>query len=123
MPAALDSTVAGGAVPAAASNATVVQGQPESIGQATSNQACLVTGVGCGSTGPHLPWLRYAIAGGVVVVVAAVLTTTLLTRRRMPPPAYPNAQLYPPGSAGSSGPAPTRPAPKPADDDPLGHLW
>jgi len=121
VPSAPGTPLAPSSVPASASNATVVQGQPESIAQAGSNQACLVSGVGCPTLGPHLPWLRYAIVGGGIAVVAAVVAVALVTRRKLPPPAYPNAQLYPPG--GAAGAPPVRPAPKPAEDDPLGHLW
>lgn len=109
--------------PAAASNATVVQAQPESVGQATSDQRCLVTGLGCPTAGAGVPWLRYAIVGGLVVGLAGVLAAIVVARRTMPPPAYPNAQLYPPGATVSPAPAPTRPAPTPAEDDPLGNLW
>jgi hypothetical protein len=107
------------------SNTTTVQGSPESVAQATTDQNCLASGVGCpgsgGGRGPLGPLLVLA-----VVTVAIVLAVVLIAeRRRSPPPAYPNAGLYPPGARGGGGPGSPRPAtpPSPPPEDPLGHLW
>jgi hypothetical protein len=114
------------AAPAVVSNATYLQGSPESVGQATTDQNCLSTGVGCPSSGsPRGLFGLLLVAGGVgvVVVVAALL---IAERRRVPPPAYPNAGLYPPGAPTRPAVGPVRPpsrAPSPPEDDPLGHLW
>jgi hypothetical protein len=128
----------GGLTPASTSatnpvSSESIQGQPQSVSQATGSSQCLTTGSGCpasgGGGGPNLHNLFVAAIGGAVVVVVAVLAIVLVTeRRRMPPPAYPNANLYPPGAArsppGSSGfRAPGAPATPPAEEDPLDHLW
>jgi hypothetical protein len=127
----------GGLAPAVAAvaepvAATSVQGTPQTVSQAQSNQACLTTGVGCpaASSAPNLRGLfgelaAVGIAGVVVLVIAIVLVTE---RRRVPPPVYPNAGLYPPGSGSARPPAPAAGAPgsppaPPAEDDPLDHLW
>ena len=109
-----------------APNATYVQATPESVGKATTDQRCLSTGLGCPGNGPaRLPFGLIAI--GAAAVVAALLVALVAERRRTPKTPYPNAHLYPPGSAtpNSSGPAARRPASGPAtsEDDPLGHLW
>jgi len=107
---------------AGASNSTFVQGQPESVATAHSDQNCLVNAVGCGLPGaPQVP-LRLIVAAGVGVVAVAAVGTTLLARRRPPRSVYPNSALYPPGAAGTGTPRPA-PAPPPTEDDPLGHLW
>jgi len=56
------------------------------------------------------------------VIVGGLLVSQ---RRRMPPPAYPNAALYPPGTAarGARRTGPTTSEPTPDEDDPLQHLW
>jgi len=116
-----------GSAPAsgAGSNATFVQGSPESVGQATTDQRCLTTGVGCpGAGSPKLPVGLLAL--GAVVVIVILLVAVVTERRRVPAPPYPNARLYPPGGPSLAGPTePRRPAPAspPSEDDPLGHLW
>jgi len=116
-------TMAPAASPSAsASNSTFVQGQPESVATAQSDQNCLVNAVGCGLPGaPQIP-VRLIVAAGVGVVAVAAVSATLLARRRPPRPVYPNSALYPPGAAGTGTPRPA-PAPPPTEDDPLGHLW
>ncbi len=126
-PAAAFGPAAPAAAPAAtAANTTYVQGSPESVTQASTDQGCLARDVGCPLASP-----RHGILGLVVVVAAAATVAVLLAvvvaeRRRLPPPVYPNAALYPPGLAGTASPAggrrPDRPN-APADDDPLRHLW
>jgi hypothetical protein len=107
---------------------TPVQGVPESVGTAQSQQNCLISGVGCPSAAgkPAVPvFLLGVLAVAVLSVVVAVMVTE---RRRLPPPAYPNAKLYPPGAATSAPPlassrsAADRPPP-PEEDDPLSNLW
>jgi hypothetical protein len=108
------------------SNATSLQGGPESLAQAATEQNCLASGVGCPSAGPSrgLPWELMVLGGGAAAVV--LLAVVIAERRRLPPPAYPNSTLYPPGPASAGAPGgvrrPGAPAPPP-DDDPLGHLW
>jgi hypothetical protein len=107
-------------------NATSVQGGPESLAQATTDQNCLASGFGCPSGSAPRSLLAELLVVAVGTVAAAVAVALVAERRRMPPPPYPNATLYPPGPA-SPGPVdgirrPTSPIP-PADDDPLGHLW
>ncbi len=113
-------------------SATTVQGTPTSVGQATTDQTCLTAGTGCPSL-PGVPakLLRPLIVLGIAAaVVAAVVVSAVAVvaeRRRVPPPVYPNANLYPPGAAGTAPRAPARrapdaPPPEP-DEDPLGHLW
>lgn len=130
----------GGSAPAAGATSPTVpseslQGQPQSPSQAEATQNCLESGSACPATvagpSPSAPhWWRgllgLAILGSIVAVLVAAVVV-VAERRRMPPPVYPNAGLYPPGTAGrlpSSGRArgPDDP-PAPADDDPLGHLW
>jgi hypothetical protein len=110
--------------PAATGNTTFVQGQPETVGTARSDEACLVADAGCPSgKGPGLP-VRLLILGGAVAVVGAILAAAVVSRRRPAPPVYPNAVLYPPGAVG--GPVAAQspaPPPTPAEDDPLSHLW
>jgi hypothetical protein len=112
---------------------TSLQGSPMSPDDAVSDQGCLISGTGCpsasGGSGSN-PLPREIFEGGVVVGGIAVLVALVVVvteRRRMPPPAYPNANLYPPGTARAE-PRPTngRPAPSPSpppEEDPLGHLW
>lgn len=112
--------------PAASANSTSVQGGPESVGQATTDQNCLAGGVGCPVAGsPRGPWGALILLGAVVVV-AAVAAVLIVDRRRIPPPKYPNASLYPPAGRSAAspdvGPRPTPPTP-PGEDDPLSHLW
>jgi len=121
-----------GAAPAVSSaavgtNATYLQGGPMSVGQATTDQKCVATGLACpagsGSRG-YLGTVLVLTGVGAAVVIAVGL---VVARRRVPPPPYPNASLYPPGRTGGSPPTPPpRPAgppSPPAEDDPLGHLW
>ena len=111
---------------AAGPNATSLQGGPESLAQAVTDQNCLASGVGCPSAGPShgLPWELIVLGAGAAAVV--LLAVVITDRRRLPPPAYPNSALYPPGSAPASAPGgvrrPGAPGPPP-DDDPLGNLW
>ncbi|HTS32482.1 MAG TPA: hypothetical protein VMI55_00900 [Thermoplasmata archaeon] len=114
--------------PAAGSgNASYLQGSPESVGQATTDQGCLAHNLGCPSgAGPKSP-LRFALLVGAVAVVAVLAAVVIAERRRLPPPPYPNAALYPPGGPAAVGPPsagrrPGRPS-APPDDDPLNHLW
>lgn len=107
-------------------NSTYVQGQPESVAQATTDQNCLQTGVGCplaalGTRGILGAWL---VAAGVAIA-AVVVIALVAERRRLPPPPYPNAGLYPPGVAARPSTEPRRPEPPSptGEDDPLGHLW
>lgn len=106
---------------------TTVQGLPETVPSAQSQQNCLVTGSGCpvfpssGSGG--LRGLVGLLAVGVVVLVVAAAVLLVAGRRRMPPPAYPNAALYPPGTVRPGARAPPSPLPAPAEDDPLRNLW
>ena len=109
---------------------TTIQGAPETVPQAESDQQCLISGLDCPASGgaPSRPLLA---AVGVVVVVGAVGALIALVlvaeRRRVPPPTYPNANLYPPGAvAGVPYRRALRPGetpPPPAEEDPLDHLW
>ncbi|MGP8077602.1 MAG: hypothetical protein ACLQD8_01465 [Thermoplasmata archaeon] len=109
-------------IAASTNNSTFVQGQPESVAAAQSDQNCLVHGIGCGTSGgPNLP-LRLIVLAGVGSVAAAVIALALIARRRPPAPVYPNSALYPPGATSVGAPRPA-PPPKPAEDDPLGNLW
>jgi hypothetical protein len=106
---------------------TVVQGEPESVPAAQSQQACLLTGAGCPTGGSNGPVALHGLVGllavGVVVVVVIAAVLLIAERRRMPPPAYPNAALYPPGATPpGSRASPTTPSPPP-EDDPLRNLW
>ncbi len=124
------STVAGGP---AGTNATYVQGAPESPAQATADQYCLSTGLGCTTAPAGLRAFLSAllVAAAVVTVAALVAVLTVNRRRQLPPPVFPNASLYPPGAASARNvPAarpptnpPSPPPSSPEEDDPLGHLW
>jgi len=119
----LSPSVSGGADSAPA---TTVQGQPETVASAQSQQSCLLTGTGCpsGSTGPApLRGIVGLLAVGVVVVVVIAAVVLVAERRRMPPPAYPNAALYPPGTVAPRARAPPLTPPAPAEEDPLRNLW
>jgi hypothetical protein len=120
-------TGSGSAAPASApgSNATFLQGSPESVGQATTDQHCLTTGLGCPGIGSaRLPFGLLAV--GAAAVVAALLVAVVAERRRLPVAPHPNAKLYPPGGSANAGPTlvrrPVGGSP-PDGDDPLGHLW
>jgi hypothetical protein len=106
---------------------TYVQAQPESAQQAQTDQQCLATGVGCPASSPGTPRGLFGVlvVAGVVGVAVALVAVGTFSRRRLPPPVYPNASLYPPGTAVTGGPGggPTPPTPPPTEDDPLGHLW
>jgi hypothetical protein len=110
---------------------TTIQGTPESVAQAQSNQACLTSGVGCPPPAGGATPRGLLTTVGVVIVVAVVGALIALVlvaeRRRLPPPAYPNANLYPPGAvAVVRQRPPARPGetpPPPAEEDPLDHLW
>jgi hypothetical protein len=111
---------------ASGSNATSIQGGPESVTQATTDQHCLATGYGCTTVGAPsgLPGELVVVIG--VVAAGAVVAGLIAERRRIPPPTYPNAALYPPGPATPTGPGPVRrptPPSSPPEDDPLAHLW
>jgi hypothetical protein len=107
---------------------TTVQGGPETVGSAQSQQTCLLTGSGCpsggGPGGPTLRGLAGLLGLGVVVIVVVAVIVLVAERRRMPPPVYPNAALYPPGASrpGAKGSPPPNPAP-PVEEDPLRNLW
>ena len=112
--------------PAASSNATYLQGTPESVGQATTDQGCLTSGANCpGGAGPRGFLGAYLILAAVGAV-AVIATAMVASRRRIPSTPYPNAQLYPlaPATrlAANKGRPQAPPAP-PAEEDPLGHLW
>jgi len=111
---------------AAGGNSTSVQGAPVSVAQATADQNCLTTGLGCPTSGGPRNWFGALVVLGIGAVVAAVAVALIAERRKVPPPTYPNATLYPPGTA-STGPSDgnRRPGPPepPPPDDPLGHLW
>ncbi len=111
---------------AAGPNATYVQGTPESVRQATSDQSCLATGVGCPTVGgPGAPLGRWIALGGAASALVVVLVV-LAERRRIPAAPSPNAALYPTVTSSATAPVPPHrpgaPAP-PVEDDPLGHLW
>lgn len=118
---------------APSSNTTYVQGAPESPAQATADQNCLATGVGCPSgTGPLRGLFGLVVVVGAVAVVACLAAVLVVgQRRRLPPPVFPNAALYPPGTQrGGTPPTAAAPAasPKPEpvpseEEDPLSHLW
>lgn len=112
------------AVPATtANNSTFVQGEPESVGSAQSDQNCLTTGIGCSSPlGPRLPIRLLFLAGAGTIAVAAI-GLVVVSRRRPPAPVYPNSRLYPPGASAPAVAPPTNPPPKPDAEDPLSHLW
>jgi len=107
--------------------ATTVQGQPEAVDSAQSQQSCLLTGSGCpagsSTSGGGLRGLVGLAAVGALVVVVVALVILVAERRRMPPPVYPNAALYPPGNARPGTRAPPMEPPAPAEDDPLRNLW
>jgi hypothetical protein len=106
---------------------TTVQGEPESVGTAQSQQTCLLTDVGCPSgtapTGFSLRGIAGLLGVAVVVIVVVAAVALVAERCRMPPPAYPNAALYPPGAARPVGRVVTSKPPPPVEDDPLRHLW
>ncbi len=112
---------------AAATNSTYVQGEPESVGQATTDQQCLANGVGCPVAPGPRGLLGLLVVAGAAAVVAVLVAVVIAERRRVPPAVYPNASLYPPGAPAApstplGGRHPERPAPPP-EDDPLHHLW
>ena len=130
--------VAGGASPTATpsananASAVTVQGAPLELASVGPINHCLESGIGCPSNGsgsPLRPLAGILGLGIVVVAVAAVVGAALVVeRRRVPAPVYPNANLYPPGAAGSStlgrpARAPGAPPSTPSEDDPLNHLW
>ena len=106
---------------------TTVQGSPELVNQATTDNQCLLTGLSCpaaSGTGPLRNGLLTVGALAVVAtIVAALLIVAVSERRRMPPPTYPNARLYPPGADGTATTKPGTPAPPRPEEDPLDHLW
>ena len=107
---------------------TTVQGSPEFVTQATTNNQCLISGLNCpAASGPSGPLRNGLLTVGALAVVATIIAALLIVavaeRRRMPPPTYPNARLYPPGAAGTTTPKPGSPAPPRPEDDPLDHLW
>jgi hypothetical protein len=118
---------AAAAAPASGTNSTYLQGNPESVGQATTDQNCLATGLGCPSAGVPRGPLGALLVVGAAVVLGVVLLAVIVERRRPPAPSYPNAALYPPGASSAAprgGSArPEEPPVPPADDDPLKHLW
>jgi hypothetical protein len=128
---ATDAVLGGGITPAlepAASdaNATTIQGSPESVTQATTDQGCLAGGVGCPTLGNPRGLGPLLLVGVGAVVVTVIAIALVAERRRMPRTPYPNAGLYPPGPAGTGAPGPIRrpqPPQAPAADDPLSHLW
>lgn len=114
------------ATPGAGSNATYLQGAPESVAQATTDQNCLARGVSCPATAGPRGLLGPLVVLGVVGVAVVLAVAVIAERRRVPPPAYPNAGLYPPGSASAAPPRVrdgTVPPLPPAEDDPLANLW
>ncbi len=105
---------------------TPVQGVPMAVGQAQSDQGCLISGGTCASPAGKGPAPVFLLGLLGAAVLAAVLVVAVTERRRMPPPVYPNATLYPPGaSAPAKDTATTGPVrrPAPAEDDPLSNLW
>ncbi|MGA8276320.1 MAG: hypothetical protein WB852_08530 [Thermoplasmata archaeon] len=106
---------------------TTVQGSPESVPTAASQQNCLLTGGGCpaGNSlgGSGFRGLVGLLGVGVILVVVIAVVLLVAERRRMPPPTYPNAALYPPGNSRPGARAPSGPPPPPAEDDPLRNLW
>lgn len=106
---------------------TTVQGVPEPLATAQSQQGCLLTGSNCPSGGSSGTAGFHGLAGlvavGVVVIVVVAAVVLIAERRRMPPPAYPNAALYPPGNVRPGSRAPSGPNPPPPEDDPLRNLW
>ena len=112
--------------PAGGSNATYLQGAPESVGQATSDQNCLATALSCPGAGTPRGPLGLLLIAGASAVVVILLAVLVAERRRVPPPKYPNASLYPPGASPGTAAPPRRPPTRPSgssDDDPLSHLW
>ena len=110
---------------ASGTNATALQSGPESLAQASVDQNCLATGIGCplSSSARGLPWELIALGG--IAVAAVLVGAVVVERRRLPPSPYPNSALYPPGAASGGAPGGVRrpDAPPPAEDDPLGNLW
>jgi hypothetical protein len=120
--------------PSSPGGSQTVQGAPISPSQAASTAGCLQGTESCaatgasptpGPTGPtaFLPIVFLSV--GTVALVVIVGGLLVSQRRRMPPPAYPNAALYPPGTAarGARRTGPTTSEPTPDEDDPLQHLW
>lgn len=111
-------------------SSTLIQGEPETQGQATSAEQCLTAGSGCpllSGTIPRSLLGAVVFVGAVASIGALIAIAAVSTRRRVPPPTYPNATLYPPGGqvsppAGARAPAAPG-APPPPEDDPLDHLW
>ncbi|MCI4373853.1 MAG: hypothetical protein L3K02_09485, partial [Thermoplasmata archaeon] len=73
--------------------ATDIQGLPETVGAAQTQQGCLLTGAGCPAGGPAGTGSLRGLAGlvgiAVVVLVVAAVVVVIAERRRMPPPVYP----------------------------------
>lgn len=124
---ALGGGIAAALAPAVAgSNATTIQGSPESVAQATTDQGCLAGGVGCPTLGSPRGLGGLLVVGAGAAVVAVIALALVAERRRIPKTPYPNAGLYPPGPARVGEPGPARrpqAPPAPAADDPLSHLW
>ncbi|MFZ1022813.1 MAG: hypothetical protein WAN87_01600 [Thermoplasmata archaeon] len=103
-----------------------VQGQPESVNQATQNQQCLTADSCSPSAGPTSPLRELIVVGAVIGLVVVGLALVVQRRRQLPAPVYPNAQLYPVGSPlapNVSAPRSATESPKDSDPDPLGNLW
>ncbi len=104
-----------------------VQGSPELVTQASTNNQCLLAGLSCpaasGSGTLRNGLVTVGALAVVVTIIAALLIVAVAERRRMPPPTYPNARLYPPGADGRATPKPGTPAPPRPEEDPLDHLW
>ena len=82
---------------------TSIQGTPLSVSEAQSSRQCLTTGTDCpavsGSPSVRGILTEFAIVGVVVAVLAVIAIVLVTERRRVPPTVYPNANLYPPGTA------------------------
>jgi hypothetical protein len=109
---------------------TTIQGAPETVSQAQSDQQCLTSGVGCpapSGAGPRSPLGAFGIVVVVGAVGALIALVLVAERRRVPPPTYPNANLYPPGvpvqSSRARSARPGETPPEPVEEDPLDHLW
>jgi MYXO-CTERM domain-containing protein len=103
-----------------------VQGQPESVGQATQNQQCLTADSCSAAAGPTSPLRELVVVGAVVGLVVVVLALVVQRRRQLPAPVYPNAKLYPVGTPlppSTTAPRTTTETPKDSEPDPLGNLW
>jgi MYXO-CTERM domain-containing protein len=103
-----------------------VQGQPESVNQATQNQQCLTSESCASAVGPASPLREIVVVAAVIGLVAVVLALVVQRRRQLPAPVYPNAELYPVGApltpTGPRARSATEPT-KDSDPDPLGNLW